>query len=526
MGVGKTVASIAAAVCTVIGFAYDWGMSGAPTRRSLGTFGASWVGLSPAADTITAIGDTAHLAATVTDKHGAALVGISINWSVDHPNVASVGADGTVIAHAPGSATVVVTVGNLVARSSVVVRPVAAAVHVASDSAIALSEGTARVVSARATDARGHVLSARPIRWRSADTTIVATDSTGALVGVSAGHATVTATIDGVSADAPVTVVAVPGTLVAVGGGGQHAAAGAPLSQPIIVKLLSRRGHPVAGQSVHFRRADVVNAGDIGTSTTDADGRARFQWRLSDLPGRQHAIAAVDGLDSVLTIEAEAEPVNANTRAIALADTQTTRAGSALALPTGVRLTDTTGRLLSDVPVTWLALDGGTVTGTAPRTDSLGEAHAAWVLGPRAGRQRLRALIGDGRAVRPVTFHATALAGPAAALTVAAGDNQKGKPSAALSSPLVFRVTDAAGNAVAGVRLTLTAVAGAVADSAVVTDSLGRARTHWTLGATAGAQHVTAQAAGIAQPVTLTATAIAPPVVHARATRSRAHHGN
>jgi hypothetical protein len=519
VSLGVKLASATAAICTVIGFAYDWGVTGgSATRRSVGTFGATWVGLTPAVDTMKAIGDTLHMAATVTDKRGTAIVGLETKWSVDHPEVATVNPDGTVIAESPGSATILVTLGTLVARAAIIVRPVSAVVHVASDSAVTIPEGTAHAVSARSTDVRGHVLAGRAIHWHSADTTVVGIDSTGNLVGIGAGHTTVTATIDGVSADAPVTVSPVAGALAVVEGDKQHAAAGASLPQPVVVLLVSRRGRPLAGQTVHLRRIDATASGDFGAVTTDANGKARVAWRLTDVPGRQRLEATVDGVDSALTLVADAEPVAANSRTVALADSQQARAATALPHPVGLRLTDTTGRVVSDVVVEWVALDGGTVAGASARTDSLGEARATWTLGPHAGRQRLRALIGDGRAVKPLIVHATALAGPPTAVTIVGTPTLSARAGTALPHPLVLRVADATGNPVAGVRVRMVAAVGTLSDTTTETDSTGLVRARWTLGTETGPQHTTVRADGVSQPVTVTATATAPDPP------SRSHH--
>jgi Bacterial Ig-like domain (group 1)/Bacterial Ig-like domain (group 2) len=520
VSLGVKLASAAAAICTVVAFAADWGITGGATRRSMGTFGATWIGITPAVDTVTALGDTIHMVANVTDKHGTAIVGVETKWVVDHPEIATVNQDGTLIARSPGSATILVTLGKLLARATIVVYPKSAFVHVASDSAITIAEGTAHAVSARATDARGHVIAGRPIHWHSADTTVVAIDTAGNLVGASAGHTAVTATIDGVSADAPVTVVPIPGALAVVAGDKQHASAGANLPQPVVVLVVSHRGRPLADQTIHFRRVDATGSADLGTAETDNSGRAHLAWRLSDLPGRQRLVATVDGLDSALTMLADAEPVAANTRAVALADSQQARVATALPQPVGLRLTDTTGRVLSDVSIAWIAPDGGTITNASPRTDSLGEARATWTLGPHAGSQHLRAEIGDGRSVRPVIVRATALPGPAAALAVVGKPTLKARAGAALPHPLAFRVTDANNNPVAGVQIRMTVTTGTLSDTTSQSDSTGIVRATWTLGPAAGPQHVTAHADGVTQSVTLAATATPAPIT------SHKHHAH
>jgi Bacterial Ig-like domain (group 2) len=510
-----------AALATVATYVHEMGFDGSQTRRTVGNFGATWVGLAPAVDTMTSLGDTLHLAATVTDKHGAALVGTSIKWTIDHPEVAIVNGDGTVIAHGPGNTTVVVTVGDLIARSTIVVRPLAAHVHIANDSAITLAEQAARPFSLVSTDARGHVIATRFPRWRSNDTSVAKVDSLGNVTAVSEGKTTITASVDGVSTDAPLTVVPVPQALQLVAGGGQDAPAGSTLSQPVIVKVLSRRGRPLGGLTVRFRRADVNSTADVAIAQSDAEGKARCVWRLGDLAGRQRLAASTDGVDTVVTVEAEAEPVSANTRTTALADSQTAKIATALAVPVGVRITDTTGRVMGDLPIRWVALDGGSITGMAPRTDSLGEARATWVLGPHAGDQHAHALIGDGRTVRPVSLHARALAGAPATIGVVSGDAQHASPNAVETKPIVLRVTDAAGNPVKGIAVSLAPKhgAGTLPDSAPVTDSLGLVREHWTLGAAPGTQRVIARVDGVLKTVELTATVATPP-----STRPRRHH--
>jgi hypothetical protein len=270
---------------------------------------------------------------------------------------------------------------------------------------------------------------------------------------------------------------------------------------------------------VHFRRIDATASGDFGSVTTDANGRARLAWRLTDVPGRQRLEATVDGVDSALTLVADAEPVAANTRTVALADSQQARAATPLSQPVGLRLTDTTGRVLSDVSIEWVAPDGGAVTAASARTDSLGEAHATWTLGAHAGRQRLRALIGDGRAVKPVIVHAMALAGPPAAVTIVGTPTLRAHTGAPLPHPILLRVADATGNPVGGVRVRMVATAGGtLSDTLAQTDSTGLVRTLWTLGAAVGPQHATVHADGVSQLMTVTATATAPDPP------SRSHH--
>jgi trimeric autotransporter adhesin len=55
-------------------------------------------------------------------------------------------------------------------------------------------------------DQTGTALTGRPVTWRSSDDTIAFVSSTGLVVGLRAGAATITATVEGVSGSTLVTV--------------------------------------------------------------------------------------------------------------------------------------------------------------------------------------------------------------------------------------------------------------------------------------------------------------------------------
>jgi len=85
------VASTGAACVSIFTFLYSYGILGkSEAHQTVGNLGVAWVGVRPAVDTATAIGDTLHLAATITDKAGAILVGTSPAWSSENSHVALV----------------------------------------------------------------------------------------------------------------------------------------------------------------------------------------------------------------------------------------------------------------------------------------------------------------------------------------------------------------------------------------------------------------------------------------------------
>jgi hypothetical protein len=514
---GKLIAmaaSTGAALVSIISFLYSYGVIGkSASHQTIGNLGATWVGLRPQADTAFAIGDTIHLAATITDNNGAILVGAKPTWVSDNPKVAIVLNDGSVIAQGPGATTISVAVADLIAKSRIFVRQTVTSVDVvgvANDTTPVVAEGDRYPMRAIPRDARGHAVIGLVPQWRLDDTSVAEVDTSGIVTGKIAGRTFATATVNGISGKTPLMVVATAADIAPVAGGAQRAAAGSLLPQAVVVRVTSRRSRPVEGVLVKFRLADGQGSLEPASAVTDADGRARTVWTLGDLPGRQTLLATVDRVDSALAVVAEAEPVAANTRLSALTENVAGDAGREIGDTVAIRVTDSTGRALGDVPVSWSALDGGRVAAIDARTDSLGTARARWTLGPKAGTQRVRAQVGSGHgktAVPPITLKAFAQAGAPVGLTIVSGDGQRGVAGEPLPKSIVVRVVDATNNGVADAELQLLPSAGTVPDTSVHTDSLGVARIRWTLGHSAGDHSLAMHLDGIEKLFKITALA-------------------
>jgi hypothetical protein len=473
--------------------------------RSLPGDHVRWIGVRPTADTAWAIGDSIQLALTITDAHGGIVPDVRVGWTSTDTAVATVDSAGTVVARSSGVTTVVAAAGGRIAQSRILVRPRAAAIWLQGDSVIRLGEGGSTRLVARVVDARRHPVAGQPVTWRSSDPAVATVDSAGRVTGVTAGRGTLAATGGDLVLERAVEVAPVPATITLLAGDGQHAPAGQRAAIPLKAQIVSRGGRPMAGVPVRFAVAEASGRLTPDVDTSDADGIVQAVWTLGDRPGRQRSSLAVDGDPPIATsLAADAEPVAANTR-IAAGESPSGVAGLELSDPVTVRVTDSTGAALVDVPVSWEADGGGSIVADGARTDSLGQARARWSLGTRAGSQRAFLQVGASRAVPRAALSAAALPGPAASLASLRGTAPRGVAGRSLSPPLQLRVADRYGNAVAGVRVTLRPSQGTVAERSVATDSTGRVTVPWTLGPVAGAQRLMASAEGIAAPLELTA---------------------
>jgi hypothetical protein len=505
------IASTGAALVSIVTALYSYGVIGnRESHQTIGNYGAAWVRLRPNVDTANAIGDTIHFAATIADKKGSILVGAAPTWTTGDTNVAVVGSDGSVIARGAGMTTVTAIVGEFVSTARILVKQQVAGVVIgnpAGDTAVLLLEGSQLPLHARALDARGHTVPGRVGVWHIDDTSVAKIDARGIITAVNAGRSVVSVNIDGASGYLPIGVETPASNITVVAGANQRALAGRQLPQRVVFRATNRKGAPAVGKTVTFRLQGAPGKLEPLTATTDADGRARTQWTLGDDPGQQRLLATVENVDSAAVVDAEGDPIAENTRVVPLSQNLKARAGAVLADSVGVRLTDSTGRVLAGVAVRWTAGEG-TVEPIAMRTDSTGIVRARWTLGAKTGTQHLRVYVGSAESrLAPTTLTAISLAGPPANMVVVSGDRQHAAAGVVLPQSIVLRVVDAAGNGAADVPVVLSPSGGQLADTALVSDSLGFVRTRWTMGRTASEYSLAAHTEGIKKLVKLTARA-------------------
>jgi adhesin/invasin len=194
-------------------------------------------------------------------------------------------------------------------------------------------------------------------------------------------------------------------------------------------------------------------------------------------------------------------------------DAQTGPVGGQLAAPLVVRVTDTRGRPVAGVEVTF-SPGAGLVNPQVANTDAEGLATANWSLGLQTGGQELIASVNNASPPLSVRFAATASAGAARGLIIVSGNGQSAPAGTALPAPLVVRLLDEQGNPIAGgaVSWVVGQGGGLVDPGASTTGPDGNASATWTLGPGLGANTLTAVVSGVGT-VQFTATATAAPAV-------------
>ena len=451
---------------------------------------------APAADTAWALGDTIQLAITITDAHGGIVPGVRVGWTSTDTSVASVDSAGTVVARSPGAATVVAAAGGRIAQSRILVRPRPGG-HPAPGRLVASAWRRRRVPPRRAGGGRPAASGVRdrPVTWRSSDPRWPSVDSAGRR------HGRHRRPRDARGVAAATSRPSCPRGLS--GPRDDHAArrrrparAGDQrLAVPVRAQIVSRGGRPMAGVPVRFAVADSRPGGiapDTDTSNTDGIVQAAGPW-ATGRAGSGARSRSTASRRSRPCVAADAEPVADNASISAPASLPPGPVTRSLAEPIGVRVTDSTGAPLGDVPVSWETAGGGRSRRTARGpTRSAG----AGALDTRPARGRAAGLCAGGRfarrAARPRSRRRRAggrrVAGPSV------GRALRGIAGRPLCRAVQLRVSRPPRQSRTGRHGRAPAGEGTVAERTAVTDSTGRVAAAWTLGPAAGLQRLTASA--------------------------------
>jgi len=168
------------------------------------------VTLSLASASLTA-GQTVQLTATPKDANGNPLSGRVITWTSSAAAVAAVSGSGLVTGVAVGSATITATSEGQSGTAAFTVTNVPVAAVTVSPATAGVVVGQMVQLTATPKDANGNPLSGRVITWTSSAAAVAAVSGSGLVTGVVVGSATITATSEGQSGTAAVTVTSSAG---------------------------------------------------------------------------------------------------------------------------------------------------------------------------------------------------------------------------------------------------------------------------------------------------------------------------
>lgn len=176
----------------------------------------SSVVVSPGSATLTALGATEQLTVAVKDAGGSPISGKTAAWTSSAPSVATVdAATGLVAAVANGTATITASVDGIAGTATVTVGQTVSSIAVTPGTATLVSLGATRQFTAVAKDANGNAISGKTFTWTSSAVNVATVSSTAGLAtAVANGTSSITASVDGVSGTAALTVAQAVATVV------------------------------------------------------------------------------------------------------------------------------------------------------------------------------------------------------------------------------------------------------------------------------------------------------------------------
>jgi alpha-tubulin suppressor-like RCC1 family protein/pimeloyl-ACP methyl ester carboxylesterase len=284
---------------------------------------------------------------------------------------------------------------------------------------------------------------------------------------------------------------------------------GLAVSQAPSVKVTTSSGVPVPDVAVTF--AIVAGGGSLtgANATTDDAGVATVgSWTLGTVAGPNVLSAKVSSLPTV-TFGATAAPGPVSKLSLATVPSLTVPSRAVLPIQPVLQVQDQFGNSVpqAGTQVTAsVAANSATLSGTLTAlTDAGGKASftdlkLSGAIGPKS-------IAFAASATPTITSPVTLTAGPAATLTLMAGDAQTAAAGTPVAVKPSVRITDADNNPVSGLTVVFAVVSGGgvLTGATQVTDSAGVATVGgWTLGPTAGANSLTASAAvlaGVSVPV-------------------------
>ena len=194
-GVGEGEAEVTATAAGVAGRAELVVMAPVPAT----------VSVTPDTVSLTALGQTAQLAAEVRDQIGRVMDDVRVSWSTADTAVAAVDSAGLVTAAGRGTTIIAATADSATGASWVTVMQSAGSV-VVSPAADTVALGDTLRLAAEAFDENGHRVEGAEFSWSSSNGSVATVDGSGLVTGLAEGTATITATAGSASDTSQITV--------------------------------------------------------------------------------------------------------------------------------------------------------------------------------------------------------------------------------------------------------------------------------------------------------------------------------
>jgi uncharacterized protein YjdB len=236
-------------------------------KVSVGPVKTGSISLSPGSGTLTSLGDTLHIRATVFTDAGREQKGAKVAWSSLEETVATVQEDGVVVSRGSGTVRIVASSGGVSDTAVVAVQQVVAGVSV-SPGTVAMDAGKTVQLSGQAVDARGAQVQGASLTWTTSASSVATVNGSGRVSAAASGSAVIRATSGSHSGAATVEVRSsgpAPVAVVSINPTSATLKEGETLDLSVLLK--DSNGNTLTGRTITW------SSSNTGVATVSSSGR-------------------------------------------------------------------------------------------------------------------------------------------------------------------------------------------------------------------------------------------------------------
>ena len=232
--------------------------------------------IAPMEATLMSIGATVQLEATVLDGNGQPVEGAVVTWHSSEESVATVSAQGLVMAVRNGVTRIWATSGSAMSSIAAKVMQSAGSIVIEPMEATLMSLGATVQLTATVLDGNGQPIEGAVVTWQSSDESVATVSADGLVTAVRNGTTRITATSVSATAGIDVTVMQSAGSIVIEPDIATLMSLGATVQLESTV--LDGNGQPVAGAVVTWQSSDdaVATVSAQGLVTAVGNGVSRI----------------------------------------------------------------------------------------------------------------------------------------------------------------------------------------------------------------------------------------------------------
>ena len=282
-------ASGLAAGTTTLNVTWTAAGGGSHTLQLIIIGSAAIINITPASATLTALGDTLQLNATVVDRKNQPVPGATMSWSSSSSSVASVNADGLVTARGNGDATITAKSGGASQSVNITVAQVSAEISINLAAATLTAIEESLQLSAAVRDAENEPILNAPVSWSSSNTSVVSVSPRGLVTARGNGKVIITAKSGAKSSTAEITVAQSATTIEITPAGELKIVVGQNWQLNATVR--DSNNNPIAGAEVRWESQGPSIATVNSTGLVTAKGN-----------GQTNIIVSSSGLSQLVTI--------------------------------------------------------------------------------------------------------------------------------------------------------------------------------------------------------------------------------